>query len=594
MQHIRCDPRRPYRFAISLFCLLCVACDGGSDNSDSAPQPPAQPAAEHVLAFQQGVIEGLPPTLNILDRQGGSVQVSEDTEGKSVSWLVSPDARNAAYWYRLGAEGFVLVLVELGSATRAQVRLVIDGSIPAVEEWLQWLPDSRRVLYSTGGRVAEPAALWLASLDGGQPVKLFAAEPGEATLSYSAAADGSRVAVVANHAETVNGSYHLLSASLFTVEPGASVEPRLIDSVAMDETSLLAAWSPTGNQLLFYPGQLDVSQAGAAGPLQLVWEDGSVHTLREELTLKGSRWLDSSRMLVPLDSGFEVLGTDGNQLAFHNSAFAGSGGETGAASIIVSPDGRWLAFLDWTSETDLGTFLLDLDTAGERLVGPASSLPQAHHNVVARYDESELHWSRDSRWLAWDRRTLSPSQEYVYAHTVATAETREVSRRAKFSGEEGYPWLPEGNVLEYRLRVTGGDLAQYILVAEDLDADRTLFTEPYPFEAMTLTDPQSGQPVTITPYQMCRHIWLSNTTVLWNSCDENSFLSRLVDGSLGETELLTRSAVPLLVSNNREIVLLGPIYPEAHWLLYDHPAQRLIELQETSESISSWRYTFLL
>ena len=94
--------------------------------------------------------------------------------------------------------------------------------------------------------------------------------------------------------------------------------------------------------------------------------------MREADNGPGSHWLDPGRVVVGLQSGFEVVGTDGRVLASHAGTVARPDTGAGAVSITASPDGRLLAFLDWTTDIELEVYLLDMETGDTSVVGPAS------------------------------------------------------------------------------------------------------------------------------------------------------------------------------------------------------------------------------
>jgi hypothetical protein len=166
---------------------------------------------------------------------------------------------------------------------------------------------------------------------------------------------------------------------------------------------------------------------------------------------------------------------------------------------------------------------------------------------------------------------------------------------AEFSGWEGYPWLPEGNVLEYRLLVAGSATLAYALVADDLDSGQNVFTSPYPMPLFSVTDPDSGESVTEMPDNICERTWLGNGEILWSGCDTNVYLSRVSGKTLGDTRLIARGTVPgFLTSRNHEIMLFPPAYSDGNYQMYDRPLDRLLKLEQTADSISSWLYTLLL
>jgi hypothetical protein len=307
----------------------------------------------------------------------------------------------------------------------------------------------------------------------------------------------------------------------------------------------------------------------------------------------GTRWLDPGRVLVGLNGGFEVIGMDGRVIASHEGTGSRVSTGAGVASVVASPDGKRLAYLAWTTDIDLEVYLLDLETGYSRAAGPASSFTQIVGKGT-RIEASELYWSGDGSWLAWDWKTEGYLQQSVYAHEVATGQTRLVATDAMFFGFGDYPWLPDGNLLEYRMSAadTGGfGGAFYALEADDLDSGRPLFVAPYPMPPLTVTDSQSGQSLTIVPDYFCNRTWLGNGEVFWNGCDGNTYLSRIAGQTLDDTLLVARGTSWLTLSKNREIFLLSPVYPDTSWQMYDYTANRLLK---QSEPVSGSFYTWLI
>jgi hypothetical protein len=325
----------------------------------------------------------------------------------------------------------------------------------------------------------------------------------------------------------------------------------------------------------------------------LLGDDGRSYTLWEGSNEPGTRWLDAQSVLVGLNGGFEVIGMDGRVLASHT--VTGSRPTTGAgvASVTASPDGKRLAFLAWTTDIDLEVYLLDMETGESRAAGPASSFLRIVGKGT-RVEASELHWSPDGSWLAWDWQTENYLQHSVYAHEVATAQTR-LAADLMFFGFGDYPWLPDGNVLEYRMLPADSELYPntfYALEADDLDSGQPWFVASYPMPPLAVTDSQSGQILTIDPEYFCNRTWLGNQNVFWNGCDGNTYLSRVSGQSLEDNRLIARGTAWLtLASRNRELFVLSPAYPDTLWQLYDLSVDRLMNI---NGKISSRFYTFLL
>lgn len=150
-------------------------------------------------------------------------------------------------------------------------------------------------------------------------------------------------------------------------------------------------------------------------------------------------------------------------------------------------------------------------------------------------------------------------------------------------------------MLDYRHQVSGRVPPFHVLVAYDLDSDQILFAEPYSMPLFSVTDPDSGEPVTAMPDNICQRTWLGNGEILRVSCDSDVYLSRVTGETLGDTRLLARGAVlGLLTSRNHEISLLSPVNFSGNYQMYDHPIDRFLKLEQTADSISYWLYTLLL
>jgi hypothetical protein len=587
--------------ATLLLAFYLTGCGGGT-GSPPGPEPDPGPTIQNLLVYQDEVAEGQPVSLYVLNRVGESRRLSEDTDGATVQHhVVSPDGRQVAYWYAESEQVLVLVILALDDPQASPTRLVIEGiqSAAAKEGWLQWLPDSRRVLYTTGGlqNTRYTNSLWLASLGSEQPVQLVAAEPDYDTyLLYSVSPDGSRIAVTVNYWDA-QGCCEVASAALYLLDLELMDEPLLIDDTSGTANTIQADWSPTGHELLFQRrmrrmlgGLVDA----ADGPLMLLGEDGRSKGLWVGDNEPGTRWLDSGRVLVGLNGGFEVIDTDGRVLASQAGTGPRPGTGAGVASVTASPDRKRLAFLAWTTDADLEVYIMDLETDVSQVVGPASSQPIIWHTPGNgyRYDASDLYWSADGSWLAWDWQAEDYLQQSVYAYEVASAGTRLVATGAMFWGFGDYPWLPDGNVLEYRIQAADSGGAFYALEADDLDSGRPFFVAPYPMPPLAVTDSQSGQSLTIVPEYFCSRTWLGNGEVFWSGCDDNTYLSRIAGQTLNDTLLVARgTAWSTLLSNNREIFLLAPASPDTSWQMYDYPRDQLLKLSGT---ISTSLYTWLM
>lgn len=593
------SPLNRHLQAVALMLAACLAGCGGGSGSSPLPEPGPGPAIQNVMVYQGQVAEGDRTGLYVLNREGEARRLSEDAGTATVKdHVVSPDGKQVAYWY----QQLALVMLALDDPEARPTRLAVGGGVPAVadHDWLQWLPDSRRMLYSTsdtGGGL--PNALWLASVGRENPVQLVAPQQGVSTsLKYAVSADGSRAAVTVNYLGVRGCCSSVVSAALYLLDLETVADPVLVDSASGDSNGFLATWSPAGHELLIQRRLQEQGLDSASGPLTLVQEDGREFPLWQGDNEPDTRWLDPGRVLVALPGGFELIDTDGGVLASHSATINRDDTGAGSTSVTLSPDGRRLAFLDWSSESDLEVYLLDLDDGVTRAIGPASSEPIIWHFTAGTkaYVASELRWSGDGSWLAWDRKSVTAEQDSVgkdvYTYNIATAETRLVAVSTISWGWEDYPLLPEGNVLEYWPRVAETVTPFYVLVVDNLDSGQTVFAEPYPMPSFEVKDPDLDETWRVVqPQNVCWKPWLDSGEILWNGCDANIYRSRIAEGTLGETRLIARGRSSLLASRNREMFLFAPYNADDGWQMYDYSRDRLFKLGDTT-SISS--YTWLL
>ena len=102
-------------------------------------------------------------------------------------------------------------------------------------------------------------------------------------------------------------------------------EPLLIDSASGNANGFQFAWSPAGHELLYQRWLQNGVDNTSSGPLLLLGDDGLSRSLREGAIEQGTRWLDAGRVLVALQTGFEVIGTDGRLVASHEGTVTGAG-----------------------------------------------------------------------------------------------------------------------------------------------------------------------------------------------------------------------------------------------------------------------------
>jgi Tol biopolymer transport system component len=364
------------------------------------------------------------------------------------------------------------------------------------------------------------------------------------------------------------------SASLYLLDPAAAQQPVSIASASGDSNSFKLAWSPSANELLYQrrlvtPAvSIGDSNNHPAGPLMLFDAGGNSRVLRE-IADEGWVpwvWLSANRVLVAPQGRFTVVGTDGSLIASHTT--------TGNGRVVPSPGGGRLAFLDRTDQADLSAYILAIDEGEYRVLGPASSIFLIHGN----FDDSELRWSPDGSWLAWNRNVDVANQVgELYAHDLAASQTRELTGElAQYPSYSSnwFSWLPERDTLDY-VAVAGN---HFELLVTDLTSDKT----------------QSVGELASTSCNVNR-AWPTNEKVIVNLCGEGAFLARLKqDGSFTQSRLLNGDIWTLVLTEDREIAVMQTIPPtndnsagywDANWMAYIFSEDRLQELDATGGSV---------
>ena len=559
--------------AMLLGGALLTACDGNSGSSGRPPPPPLGKA--DVLVYQSAAADGIPARLYKVNRSGESVLLSGAAGEASVTiHAVSPDTERVAYGYPLGNGQSALVIQSLVSGEPVPPALVVEGGVLR----LQWLPDAQGLVYVcvVSGEAGFTQTLYLAKPGDPDPVQLIGTDLGKnGVLDFALSADGGRVAVAINYFDVTGGISPEVpeSAALYLVDLSAHTGPSLIETATGDANSFKLAWSPHASELAYQRRLLTPYTSGSistnhpVGPMRLLDAQGQSHALREIAIDEGWTpwtWLGAGQILV---SGFQVISSDGSLLASRDI--------TGGGKVVPSPDRQRLAFVDKVDGGEPQAYILDLATGEYRVAGPASSI-----FVYRCCLDSELAWSADGSWLAWNRDLdFEQTTGELYAHNIDSGETRTVAPDLGSNGQLSplprVSWLPEGNVLDYVVRTSSG----FAYTTADLESRKTVTVGNLSALGCTV---KLG--------------WPSNREALWNRCGDGLYLSGIgKNESVTRTRLLDREVYSWAfgLTANRQIAVMQPVdvvaddpgnTPAPNWQMYDAIEQRMIELDGTSGS----------
>ncbi len=372
----------------------------------------------------------------------------------------SPDGRYIAYDYPPTDD----------SANRDIFLLASDGSDETVlvahpenDRVLDWTPDGKRLLF-TSGRTGSPRTWILQVADGeprGEPVRVEELVPG---LGLGFTRDGVYYHFFWPADQPSAGGVYLVDRDSKT---GRLRTPeKVIENIA--RTSV--AWSPDGRQLVYVkydPGRVFVVRSlesgeehqirpGIGGPVELYvnpqWmsdgrfliaegrkgiyridiQSGEAHAILEveECCIGQSVWSPSGKVFFtrwwsekrgePLSVVTRDL-ESGRETELHRVTFPLSVG-----NLSPSPDGRWLAFIEWV--IDEGTASLKLMPANG---GEPRNLIKFSNVRIFRDPRVELTWTPDSRHI-------------VYALS---------STSVPWSPEPEIHWLPRVRVEEHEFQL---------------------------------------------------------------------------------------------------------------------------------------------
>ncbi|MGE4191314.1 MAG: amidohydrolase, partial [Thermoanaerobaculia bacterium] len=306
------------------------------------------------------------------------------------SW--SPDGRELIFWaggkiHRLDVESGSDTIVpfhvrdtrQVTEALRFPVEVAPDRFPVKMLRWVEPSPDGTRVIFQTLGK------LWIRDLPAGVPQRLTS-DPANFEYAGSWSRDG-RSIVYTTFDDGNLGAVKVVDAIAgsaprkLTDEPGHYFEP---------------AFTPDGSRVVYRKDTGNFLRGTAWGRetgIFVVPASGGEPVLVTEDGLKPQFGADSGRVYLMRygaedKRSFVSLELDGSDERVHVTSEA-------ATDFRLSPDGRWLAFVErWN--VHVAPFV----ATGKAIeLGPkASSLPLAR---VSKDAGENVHWSGDSRSLHW-------------------------------------------------------------------------------------------------------------------------------------------------------------------------------------------------
>ncbi|MEZ5502175.1 MAG: hypothetical protein R3E50_05790 [Halioglobus sp.] len=486
-------------------------------------------------------------------------------------YQVAPDTTQIVYWYLSDERHTALNVMRLDTGDMKRHSTELDGVLATP---LTWLPDASGFIYTVRSS-DHTQTLFLARSGAEDPVKLFETPPDVEELRHAVSADGAAVTVDFSTRNPTGNQ-----ASLYLIDLGKPGDAVLVDSELTDPYHAMrfeVAWSPYANELVYHAtpdGSLPPPTGTPAvtpdiRPFMLYRADGSRQALGDPSDYAPASWLSADRFLVDLDTSFQILDTGGRPPVSHR--------KRSWSQPVPSPDRRKVAFLDDTAAGDAQVHVMDCYSGVVAVVGQGSSF---FNGLFVPTFDSELRWSPDGSWLAWNRsldgRFLPESgNNELYAYEVGSSTTRLITAELASTAPR-YPlvqvtWLPEGNVLNYLVHSATG----YEITLTDLAAGTTLVIADMAELNCWLL-----------------RAWPTNGEVLWNHCGDGVYLSTIDNGgSVESTRLLAGDIGSLVLTDDRETAVMqrfsfGNVEPPGaanrNWRLYDISGQRLHELAETS------------
>jgi serine/threonine-protein kinase len=404
--------------------------------------------------------------------------------GLELDPALSPDGRTLAYV--AGPPGrmriYVRDLASGGKATR-----LTDDTFAGTERWPQWSPDGSRIVF----QVAEPSrdaptmGRMYVSTRGGPAREIAVVVPGGGILSPSWSPDGTRILFAA-------------SGGLYSMAVDGKTAPALLVSGSELHSP---RWSPDGAAIAYVAhGTIFTFGAEMLGNVETssLWmlNVGTGHAVQVTTgdSLAASPvWMPDSRTVLFVSSrggGRDIysvrLGTDGRPdqdpsrlttgVNVHGISLASDGRtlvyssyaptsniwslaipESGVASVadaqqvtfgnqkieklVVSPDGRWLAFdADQHGQADIWKVPIGGGTPEQITHGP-------YHKFVNE-------WSPDGQELVFHTMRAGGQRD---VHVISVDGTHEEAVTTGPAEEEHAGWSPDGNAIVFDSAPTLGD-----------------------------------------------------------------------------------------------------------------------------------------
>jgi len=412
--------------------------------------------------------------LKRLDLGGGAPQVLANAPvGRGGAWN-----RDDVIVFAPTANSALLRVLATGGTPEPATRL---GTGHGSHRWPQFLPDGRRFLFFVGlGRV-QPRGVYLASLDGGEPVRVLVSE----TAAFAASGHLLRV------------SQGVLVAQPFdpdTASPGGEPVP-FAQAVGADAALSQGAFSVSAEVLAHRTG-------ASASRRQLAWVDRTgkiVGTLgppddsaptAPSLAPDGQRvavgrippsqqgntdvWLiDTSRAVTTrftFDDGIDatpIWSPDGSRIVFRssrNGAFdlfekpaSGAGEEQ---PLLVTPQSK--SPLDWSRDGRVLLYAVQDDkTATDLWALPLTGERKAFAVAQTNFDEMQGQFSPDGRWLAYASNESGQFEVYVRPFPEAGGKWQVstgggTQPRWGRNGQELFYVAPDGRLMAAPIRVVQG------------------------------------------------------------------------------------------------------------------------------------------
>jgi Tol biopolymer transport system component/DNA-binding winged helix-turn-helix (wHTH) protein len=378
-------------------------------STDGASAPFWAPDGTAVGFFADG-------KLKRIDLTGSGLQVLADAPNpRGGTW----SADDVIVFAPGGSEGLVRIAATGGSPVTVTERDDGQGS----HRWPQFLPDGRRFLFlMSAGGLPETHGIYVASLDGGEPMRIV---PAETAAMY--AAPGYLLLV----------SDGVLVARPFDLARAAVVgEPVPVAQDVGPAEAFRSAFSVSAHGVLAY-------RAGSGARRQLVWVDrtGKVRGVAASGDgISGPELaVDGQRVTTPLNvrGNIDVWLIDVAQAAPRRFTFDGAIDNRP----LWSPDGRQVVF----SSTRNGPYDL--------FVKPASGASAEQVLLMTPQNKAPLDWSRDGRFLLYGTQDPNTASD-LWVLPIAGERKPFPVLRSRFD-EIGGQFSPDGRLLAYASNESG-------------------------------------------------------------------------------------------------------------------------------------------